>query len=40
MSAYLPPRNDVQFITNLVNETLSQYIKSSIDEVKQGINPF
>lgn len=38
--AYLPPRNDVQFITNLVNETLSQYIKSSIDEVKQGINPF
>jgi len=38
--AYLPPRNDIQFITNLINQKLSQYIKSSVDEVKQGYNPF
>ncbi|MCC2589769.1 hypothetical protein [Chryseobacterium sp. MFBS3-17] len=39
-SAYLPLRDDVQFITNLMNEKLSHYIKSSIDEIKQGFNPF
>lgn len=38
--AYLPSRSDIQFITSLLNETLSQYIKSQIDDVKQGYNPF
>ncbi|MDR6457889.1 hypothetical protein J2786_000982 [Chryseobacterium vietnamense] len=38
--AYLPSRSDIQFITSLLNKTLSQYIEDQIDDVKQGHNPF
>jgi hypothetical protein len=38
--AYLFPRKDMAFITNLLGQSLSEYIKSQIDDVKQGINPF
>ncbi|MEY8760493.1 hypothetical protein [Chryseobacterium tongliaoense] len=38
--AYLPLRNDTQFVTTLLGRTLSQYIKDQIDVMKQGYNPF
>ena len=40
MSAYLPPRNDVQFIETMYNRSLSAFIKFKIDRAKQGYNPF
>ena len=38
--AYLFPRKDMTFITNLLGQSLSAYISGQIDDVKQGINPF
>lgn len=38
--AYLFPRKDMPFISNLLGQSLSGYIKGQIDDVKQGINPF
>lgn len=40
MSAYLPARDDVQFIESMNNKKLSDFIKFKIDRVKQGYNPF
>ena len=40
MSAYLPQRNDVQFIESMQNKKLSEFIKGRIDTIKQGYNPF
>lgn len=36
MSAYLPQRNDVQFIESMQNKKLSEFIKGRIDTIKQG----
>lgn len=38
--AYLFDRNDMPFITNLVGKKLSQFIRSRIDVIKKGHNPF
>lgn len=37
---HLPQGLDSQVVTNLANEKLSQYVKSQINEFKQGYNPF